>query len=93
VEVCLTADPGEIAALGQLVGDGDGVGRLAAAEEVEDGVEDQLVGGPVEVVALDRLEAVGDGVLVEQHRPEHRLLGAEVLRGHALVGRPPRPGP
>ena len=51
VQVGLAADPGQVAALGQLVGDGDRVGRLAAAVEVEDRVVDQLVRRPVEVGA------------------------------------------
>ena len=83
MEVGRAADAGELAALLQLGGDGDGVGRLAAPIEVEDRVVDQLVGGTVEVVAAHRLDDVGDGVLGEQHAAEHGLLGDDVLRGSA----------
>ena len=86
VQVGLAADPGQVAALGQLVGDGDRVGRLAAAVEVEDRVVDQLVRRAVEVVALEHLDAVGDGVLGQQHAAEHGLLGVDVLRRHPVVG-------
>ena len=87
MEVGLPTDPGQVTALGQLVGDGDRVGGLPAAEEVEHGIEDQLVRRAVEVVRLDRLEVLGDRVLVEQHRAEHRLLGVEVLRRDPVVRR------
>ena len=79
VEVRRAADPGQLAA-GQLGGDRDRVGRLAAAVEVEDGVVDQLVRRAVEVGAADDLDDVGDGVLAEQHGAEHGLLGVLVLR-------------
>ena len=85
VQVGLAADPLQVAALGQLVGDGDRVGRLAAAVEVEDRVVDQLVGGPVEVGAAQSLDAVGDRVLGQQHAAEDGLLGVDVLRGNPLV--------
>ncbi len=87
VEVGLAADAAEVAALGQLVADGDGVGRLAAAVEVEDRVVDQLVRGTVEVGALELLDAVGDGVLGQEHAAEHGLLGADVLRREPVVRR------
>ena len=50
VQVGGSADPGDFAALGQLVRDGDGVRRFAPAVEVDDGFVDALVGGPVEVL-------------------------------------------
>ena len=86
VQVGLAADAAEVAALGQLVGDGDGVGGLTAAVEVEDRVVDQLVRRAVEVGASQDLDAVGDGVLGQQHAAEHGLLGVDVLRRHPLVG-------
>jgi hypothetical protein len=93
VQVRLPPDPGQVTALPQLIGDGDRIGRLATTEEVEDGIKDQLVRRAVEVVRLHGLEAVGDRVLVEQHRPEHRLLGVEVLRGKSVVGGPSEGAP
>ena len=69
----------------ELGGDGDGVGRLAAPVEVQDGVVDALVRGPVEIAGPQPLEDVGDGVLREQHPAEHRLLGGHVLRGLTAV--------
>ena len=49
-------------------GDGQRIGGLAAAVEIEDGLVDGLVVGQVEVVALDLLVHVGDGVLGQHHR-------------------------
>jgi hypothetical protein len=80
VQVGSATDPEQLAALAELVGHGDRVGRLAAAVEVGDGVVDLLVGRPVEVRAADRLHHVRDGVLAHQHGAEHALLGLHVLR-------------
>ena len=74
--------------LGQLVAHGDRVGRLTAAVKVEHRVVDQLVRRAVEVGALELLDAVGDGVLAQQHAAEHRLLGPDVLRRQPVVGGP-----
>ena len=74
----------------QFGGDGDRVGGLTAAVEVEDRVVDELVGRAVEVAGTQSLEDVGDGVLAEQHAAEHGLFGGGVLRGLAaevLAGR------
>ncbi len=74
----------------QLVGDGDGVGRLALGGQLGDGLEDVRVLGLEEVAGGDpRLERCGDGVLAQQHRSEQRPLGVEVV-GHDPVpqGRP-----
>ena len=76
----------QLAAPLELGGDGDRVGRLAAAVEVDDRVVDDLVGGPVEVDAAHDLGDVGDGVLGQQHRAEHALLGGVVLRRRAVAG-------
>jgi hypothetical protein len=80
-------DPAEVAALAQLVGDGDRVGRLAATVEGKDGVEDRLVLWAVEVGRPEDLDAVGDGVLGQQHSPKHRLLSVQVLGREPVVGR------
>ena len=85
MEVGLAADAPEVAALGQLIADGDGVGGLAATVEVEDGVVDELVGGTVEVGALELLDAVGDRVLGQEHAAEDGLLGPDVLRRETVV--------
>ena len=61
-----------------------GIGRLAPAEQVDDGLVDLLVLGQVEVAAPDHLGHVADGVFAEQHGPEHRLLGLHVLRRGAI---------
>ena len=75
-----SADPVDLAALGQLVRDRHGVRGFAPAVEVDDGLVDGLVGGPVEVLAAEDLHDVGDGVLGEHHAAQHGLLGQDVLR-------------
>ena len=49
MQVRRAADPRQLAAAVSSADDGDRVGRLAAAVQVEDRVEDDLVRGPVEV--------------------------------------------
>ena len=61
------ADRLEQAGTGQLVGDGDGIGRLAPAVQGGDGVEDVAVGRLVEVVGGAGLHRGGDGVAGQQH--------------------------
>ena len=87
VEVGGAADALQLTALDQLGGHGDRVGGLAATVEVDDRVVDHLVGGAVVVDALEGLDDVGDGVLGQQHRAEHALLGGVVLRRRAVAGR------
>ena len=86
MQVGRAADAAELADAGELGGDGDGVGRLAAAVEVEDGGVDELVGGAVEVALAQGLDDVGDRVLAQQHRAEDGLLGRDVLRRGAVGG-------
>ncbi len=84
VQIRRSADLGDLPALDQLGGDRDRVGRLALGVEVEDRGVDGLVRRAVEVVALDDLHDVGDGVLGEQHAAEDRLLRVQVLGRHPL---------
>jgi hypothetical protein len=81
----VATDHVEHAGPAQLVGHGDRVDRLTAGVEGVDGVEDVGVGRLVEVVGPDHAGGVGDGLLVEHHRPEQRLLGLEVVRGDATA--------
>src|SRR5699024_7800206 len=78
------ADPSELTAAGELGGHGDGIGRLTAAVQVQDGVVDGLVGRAVEVIAAQGLHHVGNGVLGHQHAADHALFGTAVLRRGAL---------
>ncbi len=84
VQVGRAAHAADVAAPGQLGGDGDGIGGLAAPVQVEDDLVDDLVRGPVVVGALDDVEDIGDGVLGQQHAAEHALLGGDVIRRRAL---------
>ena len=79
VHVRRTADAAQQPAAVEFGRDGDRVGRLAAAVEIQDRVVDVLVGRPVEVARPQAFQHVGDGVLAEQHPAEHGLLGGEVL--------------
>ena len=84
MQVGRAADPAELAGAGQVGRDGDGVGRLAPAVEVEDRGVDDRVGGPVEVALPQHLDDVGDGVLAQQHGAEDGLLGGDVVRRGAI---------
>ena len=86
MEVGGAADADQLAATLELGRHRDGVGGLAAAVEVDDRVVDDLVGRAVEVDAADQVGDVGDGVLGQQHRAEHALLGGVVLRRGAVAG-------
>ena len=84
-----TADVVEQVGAAQLLGDGDRVGRLALTVQRLDGLVDVAVRGLVEVAGLDvRLDRRGDRVAREEHRPEQRLLGLEVVRRDAATRAP-----
>ena len=86
------ADGVEQLVAAQDVGDGDGVDRVAPAVERQDGVEDVAVGRLVEVVAGDAgLGGHRDGVAGEQHGPQQRLFGIEVVRAGPGRQRPALP--
>ena len=84
MQIYRPAHPRELARAGQLVGHGERVGRFAAAVEIQNGVVDELMGGPIEVCRAQHLDDVGDGVLGQQHAPEHALLRSDVLRRTAI---------
>ena len=64
----------------KLVGDGDGIGRLALCIQAEDGIEDMPVCRPVEVGGGTHLCRDGDRLTAEQHGAKERLLGLHVVR-------------
>ena len=84
MQVGCAAHAADVTAPGQLGGDGDGIGGLAAPVQVEDDFMNELVRGPVVVGALDDVEDVGDGIFGQQHAAEHALLGGDVMRRRAL---------
>jgi hypothetical protein len=85
VQVRGPADPGDLASAGEVGGDGDGVGRLAAAVQIQDRSVEDLVGRAVEVGFAHDLDHVGDGVLAQEHRPEDGLLSRNVV-GRGAIG-------
>src|SRR5665647_984125 len=64
----------------ELGAERDHVDLLAPVVEREDGAIDEPVCVAVEVVGSERLGDGGDGVGVDQHGAEHRLLRLEVVR-------------
>jgi len=80
VQVGRAADPGDLAAPGELVGHRDGVGRLAPGVQVEYRLVDQLVRRAVVVRGPDHLDHIRDGVLGEQHPAQDALLRRDVVR-------------
>ncbi len=90
VQIRRSTDPAQQPAAIQLCRDRHRVGRLTAAVQIQDGVIDVLVRGPVEVARAQPLQHIGDRVLAQEHAAEDRLLGGGVLRGLAaeiLTGR------
>ena len=88
VQVLGAAAALQLPGLGELVGDGDDVGRLAVRVEREDRVEDDLVLRDVEVHAAHGLDDVGHRILAQEHAAEGALLGEQIVRRRALT----RPG-
>ena len=75
----MPADRLQQAVAPELVGHGDGVDGLAGRVKGMDGVEDVRVRRLVEVVGPHDAGGRGDGLGLEHHRPEQRLLGREVV--------------
>ena len=80
------ADAFELAALGELIGDDERVGGLGAVVDLDDRVEDRLVGRPVELRTTQDVDDVGDGLLAQEHATERGHLGLEVLGREAVEG-------
>src|SRR5690606_2638342 len=72
---------GAFAALDELGVDGDGGDGFVVAVHVEDGVVDDLVGGPVEVGCGEVVGGVVDGVAGEEHGADDDLFGGDVVGG------------
>src|SRR5581483_3190990 len=80
VDALLPADLLELAALVELVGNGDRVDGLSLLIELERRPVDARVRLPVEVAGVEGVARRFDRRLREKHRAEDRLLGIEVLR-------------
>ena len=76
------ADSLELTALLELVDEGDRVDGLALCVQGECRAIDLRVALAVEIARVEHFRHCPDGAGGEQHRPEHRLLGFEVLRRH-----------
>src|SRR5690606_34886535 len=72
---------GAFAALDEFGVDGDGGDGFVVAVHVEDGVVDDLVGGPVEVGCGEVVGGVVDGVAGEEHGADDDLFGGDVVGG------------
>src|SRR5690606_26748376 len=77
---------GAFAALDEFGVDGDGGDGFVVAVHVEDGVVDDLVGGPVEVGCGEVVGGVVGGVAGEEHGADDDLFGGDVVGGFAGVG-------
>ncbi len=84
----LAADLLELAVLLERLGHGQHVDRVGVLVQADDRLVDRAVAVAVEVLGLEanvqqhRL----DGGLRDHHRPQHRLLRLQVLRGHDAAG-------
>ncbi len=81
----VAADGREQPVAPQLVGHGHRVDRLARGVQGVDRVEDVGVGRLVEVVGPQHPGGRGDGLGLEHHGAEQRLLRVEVVRGHTAA--------
>ena len=68
----------------EFAGDGDRVGGFCAAVEFDDGVEDDLVAGLVEVLPAQHLGDDVGGLGRQHHRSEDAHLRVDVLWGDAV---------
>ena len=85
----MAADVGDKAFFVEIIGQRDGIGRLALMDaEVGQGLEDLLMGEVIEVVYPQRAGHVGDEAVVAQQAAEDALLGFLVVGGlrRSLIG-------
>ena len=87
-DVVLAARLLDLVALDQRLGDAQLVHRLGGGVEVVDAAEDRRVLVEVEVpgVQLHLVDDPGQRLLGDQHRPQHRFLGLDVLRRDVCGG-------
>jgi len=78
-EVARSADSVQLARALQRLRDGDHVDWLAMLEQLQHRGEDAAVGLAVEVLGMEEVRHLNDGVAVDEDGPEHGLLGIEVL--------------
>ena len=77
---------GQLAAVVQLPEHGHRVGRLSAVGQAEHGPPDGPMGGPVEVGLLEEGGDLGQQLPRGEDRPEHGLLGLQVVRWLTIAG-------
>ena len=82
-DVSRAADRFELAARAQRVGHRDGVDRLVAVRQLGHHAKDLAMRLAIEVVGVEDFEGLVDGLVLEQDRAEHRLLGLQILRRNA----------
>ena len=87
MQVGRAADARHLTGLAQCGGHCDGVGRLTATVEVDDGAVDGLMGRSVEVALAEGLDDVSDGIFTQQHRTKHALLSLNILRREPIEAR------
>ena len=71
MQIGCATDPAQQPAAVQFRGHRHRVGRLAASVQIQDGVVDVLVCGPIEVAGPQLFQHVGDRVLAEQHAAQY----------------------
>ena len=77
----------KLSGFGELVGDGDDIGRFTVRVQSEHRVEDRLVLGNVEVHAAHGFDDVGNSILAQEHSADGTLFGKEVVWGNAIASR------
>src|SRR6266545_1030417 len=79
VDVQVPADLFQYPAPPEVLDSGDRIDRITPPVDPPEGVEDRAVRGLVEVLGLDHLDDVGDGLRREHHGAEDGLLGFQVV--------------
>ena len=78
-EVHRAADHVQKAPALQLLAEGDQVHGLARSADVGHGLEDPLMGGAVEVLHAELFQHQFQGVLFEEHAPQHGFLRVQIV--------------
>ena len=78
-EVAGSADRLEFGGAFERLGDRDHVDWLAVLEQVQHRGKDAAVGLAIEILRVEEVRDLDDRVAVDEDRPEHGLLGVEIL--------------